>query len=101
MTLARKASCPAWAICGLGYQNVIDWISWFLPHSSVLTKSVITNVYLYTVTLPCMHKSCCYQQSFSEDLGPSTPNGRIQAEYVDGVRQDSFIEERGVTRSAR
>jgi hypothetical protein len=32
----------------------------------------------------CCHK--CYWQLFSEDLGPCTPNGRIQAEHVDGVR---------------
>jgi hypothetical protein len=38
---------------------------------------------------------------FSEDLGSCVPNGRIQAEHVDWVRYNSFIEGRGVTCSAR
>jgi hypothetical protein len=43
----------------------------------------------------------CWQMVFSEDLGPCVPNGRIQAEHVDGVNWNGFSEGRGVTHSAR
>jgi hypothetical protein len=38
---------------------------------------------------------------FSEDLGSCIPNGKIQAEHVDGVRYNIYIEGRGVTTFAR
>jgi hypothetical protein len=38
---------------------------------------------------------------FPKDLGPCVPNGRIQAKHMNGVRENSFIEGRGVIYSAK
>jgi hypothetical protein len=45
--------------------------------------------------------SLCYWKKVFTDLGSCIPNGRIQAEHVDWVRQHSFIEGRGITCQVR